>query len=313
MKKFNLLISFALLSLALLFSGAPAWAEYPDKPVQFIVPFGPGDAEDILTRFIAEDFQKEYGVAAAVVNKPSGGGPFPGADVVAQAKADGSVIGSFVVGIPLVGHFVMEHWDEDTFEPVGIFLTYPFIIAAGEDAPYSTMKELAAYAKKNKVSLGHFGPPLPPTQATFALAKVMGFSYGNDAAFDALDCNTLSSGDVDVANTTVPQILPCLDKIKVLASITDERISLLPNVPTIQELYPELNLSLWNGLFVKKGTPQIVKDKLAAVAKKTMASERVKKYAADTGTQVYWLDANQSVDKIKESKKSLAVIEALLQ
>ena len=67
-----------------------AQAEYPEKPVQFVVPWPPGDLEDVLTRMIAEDFQKEYGVSAAVVNKPGGGGgPFPGAVEVAKAPADG--------------------------------------------------------------------------------------------------------------------------------------------------------------------------------------------------------------------------------
>ena len=54
-----------------------ATAEYPEKPVEFVVPWPPGDLEDVLTRMIAEDFQAEYGVPAAVVNKPGGGGgPF---------------------------------------------------------------------------------------------------------------------------------------------------------------------------------------------------------------------------------------------
>ena len=67
-----------LASVAIAFPGL-AIAEYPEKPVNFIVPWPPGDLEDVLTRMIAEDFQAEYGVAAAVVNKPGGGGgPFPG-------------------------------------------------------------------------------------------------------------------------------------------------------------------------------------------------------------------------------------------
>ena len=68
----------------------PALAEYPEQPVTFIVPWPPGDLEDVLTRMIAEDFQAEYGVPAAVVNRPGGGGgPFPGAIDVATAPADG--------------------------------------------------------------------------------------------------------------------------------------------------------------------------------------------------------------------------------
>ncbi|GIT48775.1 MAG: hypothetical protein Ct9H300mP14_07030 [Gammaproteobacteria bacterium] len=62
---------------------------YPEKPVTFIVPWPPGDLEDITTRMIAEEFQKEYGVAAAVVNKPGGGGVHFPALLRWQCTADG--------------------------------------------------------------------------------------------------------------------------------------------------------------------------------------------------------------------------------
>ena len=125
--------------------GTAAVAEYPDKPVSFVIPFPPGDLEDVLTRMIAEDFQNEYGVAAAVVNRPSDGGPFPGAAEVAMAPADGYTIGSFVVGVPVVGPNVgIPALNPDPFDPLGIFLTYPFVIATSADAPYSSLEELAA-------------------------------------------------------------------------------------------------------------------------------------------------------------------------
>ncbi len=96
-----------LIAATLLAAASPAVAEYPEKPVSFIVPFPPGDVEDVLTRMIAEDFQAEYGVAAAVVNKPGGGGgPFPGAIEVAGAAADGYTIGSFVMDVPLIGPLI---------------------------------------------------------------------------------------------------------------------------------------------------------------------------------------------------------------
>ena len=137
-------------TLAVAPTGA-ARAEYPEKPVQFIVPWPPCDLEDVLTRMIAEALQNETGVAAAVVNKPGGGGgPFPGAAEVARAPADGYTVGSFVIGVPTVGALLgIEGITRDTFEPVGIFLTCPFVLAAGGDAPYSDMAGLAAHAKDN--------------------------------------------------------------------------------------------------------------------------------------------------------------------
>ena len=291
-----------------------AQAEYPEKPVSFIVPWPPGDLEDVLTRMIAEDFQTEYGVAAAVVNKPGGGGgPFPGAIEVANAPADGYTIGSFIIAIPVVGPQIgIPELNPDPFVPLGNFLTYPFVIAAGGDAPYDDVAGLAEHAKSNDVVLGHFGAPLVPTQVTFGLAKEMGFSFASDAAFDALDCNTLASGDVDVINTTLQLILPCLDSVKVLASIGSERISLTPDTPTVAELAPSLDVALWNGLFVHKDTPQDVRDKIIAVAQKTVTSERAQKLAMETGTTVYWQSADDVAAQITKDIATLAGIEALL-
>lgn len=302
------------LALVLTASAAVAQTAYPEKPVEFVVPWPPGDLEDVLTRMIAEDFQKTYDVPAAVVNKPGGGGgPFPGAVQVATAPADGYTIGSFIIAIPVVGPQIgIPELNPDPFEPLGNFLTYPFVIATSGNAPYDDMAGLAAHAKDNDVVLGHFGAPLVPTQVTLALAKEMDFSFASDAAFDALDCNTLASGDVDVINTTLQLILPCLDSVKVLASIGAERIPLTPNVPTVAELKPDLNVALWNGLFVHKDTPQDVRDKIIAVARDTVMSERAQALAAETGASVYWQSADEVVEQIQSDIATLGHIGQVL-
>lgn len=291
-----------------------AQAEYPEKPVEFVVPFPPGDLEDVLTRMIADEFQSTYGVPAAVVNKPGGGGgPFPGAAEVASADADGYTIGSFVIAVPIVGPEVgIPALSPNPFDPIGIFLTYPFVIAASGDAPYSSVEELAAFAQDNDVALGHFGAPLVPTQVTLALAKDQGFSFGSDAAFDALDCNTLASGDADVINTTLQLILPCLDEVNILASIGADRIPLTPDVPTVGEIAPSLDVSLWNGLFVHKDTPQEARDKIAEIAEKVVNSDAAKKLAEETGALVYWQDAAASADQIAKDTETLGTISGML-
>ena len=295
-------------------AAAPALAEYPEKPVSFVVPFPPGDLEDVLTRMVAEDFSKKYGVAAAVVNKPGGGGgPFPGAIGVAGAPADGYTIGSFVLDVPLVGPQIgIPELAPNPFEPVGIFVTYPFVIATSKDAPYNNMAELAAYAKDHDVALAHFGAELTPTQVTFAMAKQLGFEYASEAAFDAIDCNTFASGDADVGNTTIQLILPCLDKVKILVSLTDERIPLVPDSQAVGEVTPDVQLALWNGLFVHKDTPADVREKIAASAKETMASDRAQQVAARTGAAVYWKDAAASNAQIEHDLKVMETIGGIL-
>lgn len=305
----------ATLAVAATLLAGPANAEYPEKPVSFIVPWPPGDLEDVLTRMIAEDFQTEYGVPAAVVNKPGGGGgPFPGAIEVATAPADGYVVGSFVMGVPVVGHQIgIPELAPEKFDPLGIFVTYPFVLAAAGDAPFDTLEEMATHAKDNELALGHFGAPLIPTKVTLAYSKNAGFEWGSEAAFDNLDCNTLASGDADVINTTLQLIQPCLGDVKVLASITTERISLTPDTPTLGEVDPSLGMILWNGLFVTKDTPQDVRDKIIAVAKKTVASDRAQEVATNTGASIYWMDAEASAAQIASDIKALDEINAKIQ
>ncbi|WP_298852085.1 tripartite tricarboxylate transporter substrate binding protein [uncultured Ruegeria sp.] len=307
MKKF-------LTAAAFVASATAALAEYPEKPVSFVVPWPPGDLEDVLTRMIADEFQAMYGVPAAVVNKPGGGGgPFPGAVEVAAAPADGYTIGSFVIGVPVIGPEIgIPELNPNPFDPVGIFLTYPFVIAASKDAPFSNWEELVEHGKENDLALGHFGSVLPPTQVTFAAAVSSGFDFASEAAFDALDCNTLASGDVDVINTTLQLILPCLDQVNVLASIGGERISLVPDTPTIVELNPDLPLALWNGLFVHKDTPADAREKITAAAQKALSSDKAKKLAEETGALIYWQDPDASNAQIEQDKASFAKIEEIL-
>ena len=261
-------------------------------------------------------FKKEYGVAAAVVNKPGGGGgPFPGAIEVANAPADGYTIGSFVIGVPVIGHQIgIEELAPAKFDPLGIFVTYPFVIATSPDSPYQTMAELAAYAKGNDVSLGHFGAPLIPTKITLAVAKKMGYSYASDAAFDNLDCNSLASGDADVINTTLAtSVTACLDNVTVLASITGSRINLTPDAPTVMEIEPTLTSNLWNGLFVHKDTPQDVRDKIIAVASKTVMSDRAQEVATNTGAQIYWMGPEESAAMVAADIAQAAYVNGLLE
>jgi tripartite-type tricarboxylate transporter receptor subunit TctC len=313
-KALNLLTALSMLAATGLAATAPAQAEYPEKPVSFIVPWPPGDLEDVLTRIIADEFQATYGVPAAVVNKPGGGGgPFPGAVSVATAPADGYTIGSFVVDVPVSGPVIgIPELSPNPFEPIGGFMTYPFVIVAKGDAPYSNWAEFSDYAKKNEVTLGHFGAPLPPTRITLAAAKKSGFDFGSDAAFDELTCNTLASGDADVINTTIQLVLPCLKDVKVLASIGEERISLTPDVPTVAELFPELNVSLWNGLYVHKDTPADVREKIATVAQKALKSEKAQKLIKETGVLIYWNNPEETNKILEKHTGILANIDKLL-
>jgi len=307
------LLIAAATAAALIAGTAPAQAEYPTSPVQFVIPFPPGDFEDILTRMIAKNMEEKTGVAASVVNKPGGGdGPFPGALEVLNGPTDGSMVGSFVIAVPVVGPKLDIGIEADSFTPVGIFLTYPFVLAAKGDSGYTNMAELAEHAKENDVVLGHFGAGLTPTRVSMAGAKRLDFEFADDAAFDLLDCNTLSSGDADVINTTLALIEPCLDEINILASIGSEPIAKLNGVETIAAQTGVTDIELWNGLFVKKGTPQEVVDVLAELTKETMASDEAQTLMKETGARVYFEDAAASQARIEADRETSAALDAEL-
>ena len=126
-----------------------------------------------------------------------------------------------------------------------------------------------------------------------------------------LDCNTLSAGDADVINTTLALIEPCLDEINVLASIGEEPISKLGGVKTLADQSGINNLELWNGLFVKKGTPQSIIDKLAEIASATMAGAEAQQLMKETGARVYWQDQAASEARIVVDRKKLAELNAI--
>ena len=97
-----------------------------------------------------------------------------------------------------------------------------------------------------------------------------------------------------------------------LVSVTNDRISKVPDTPAIGELISELDIFLWNGLFVESGTSQDVKDKIIAVAKKSMLSDRAQQVAADTGALIYWMDAEASEAQINKDRETMVTIGGLL-
>ena len=303
--------TIAALSAAVLGVPSIAIAEYPQKPVSFIVQWAPSQLDDVLTRMIAEDFRDTYGNLAAVVNK-SGSGPSV-VDVVAN-PADGYTVGSFVVGLPIddfdVGIIGLV---PETFEPLGIFMTHPFVLVASQDVPYSNITAMTNYASENKVVFGHAGESLPPTKSVIAFAKNAGFEWGGEIEVAKADCDTLAKGEADIISTTLQRIKPCLDDVKVLASITEGRNLQLPDTPTLGEIDPTLVLGFWNGLFVHKDTPTDIRDKIIDVVKTTVDSERAQTLVKDTGAIVYWQDAEQAAQRIVVDRGTLVEINKIIQ
>ena len=125
----------------------PALAEYPERPIEFVVPWPPGDIEDTLTRMIAKAVQEETGVPASTVNIKGGGGLI-GATHVFSQPADGYTLGMFTGNI-VSAHIIRGNakYDREEFEPLAQIIGYPMMLATSADSPYSNLAELAEHAK----------------------------------------------------------------------------------------------------------------------------------------------------------------------
>ena len=204
-------------------------AEYPERPVEFVVPWPPGDIEDTITRLIAKRFQEETGVPTTTVNIKGGAGLI-GATHVFTQPADGYTVGAFTANI-ISAHIIRGNaeYERGEFEPLAVIIGYPMMLMAREDAPYSNLAELAEYAKSNGVSLGVFGLNGPPALQTMKMAEIMGFEFESVTAFDETTCLMLINGEIDVT-LGGGNFKPCLTggEVKGLAAYTTARIPIYP-------------------------------------------------------------------------------------
>ena len=93
-------------------------------------------------------------------------------------------------------------------------------------------------------------------------------------------------------------VLSCLNDVKVIAAYTDAPLSVKPEAKLLSEQVPGLDITLWNGLFVTKGTPQEARDKIEAAAIAAMKGEKAQAIATATGAGVYWMNAADSRARI---------------
>jgi tripartite-type tricarboxylate transporter receptor subunit TctC len=298
--KTTLAAGTALLAIAI--STGAALAEFPERPVEIVVPWPPGDLEDVVARMISDQIQDDYGVPSAVVNQPGGGGVI-GATNVWQSGTDGYTIGMFTGNI-LTAHIIAGRapFGADAFAPVGIAINYPMALWVRADLPVHDMAELARYAQDNGVSLGHFGFNGPPTRQTLLAAQTLGFEFAGSAAFDETNCNTLASGDADVVVSTVQLMRACLDsgEARPIAAYTSARIGVLPDVATLEEQVPGVAAPAWAGLFVPAGTPQEVIDRIAASAERAMQSEAMANLAETTGAVLEWMPGQAAAEYVTD-------------
>ncbi|MEI2418057.1 tripartite tricarboxylate transporter substrate binding protein [Orrella sp. JC864] len=280
------MLRYGLRSIALALAcaaAAPALAQdYPSRPVTVVSPFPAGGATDTLTRVLAERMAKELGQSMIVENK-AGAGTNIGASYVSRANADGYTILMATNSTLVTNRYLYQQlpYDPDGFAPIGMVGIGPLVLLASPKTAFDDTKGLVDYAKQHpgKLSFASFGPGTSSHLAAEYFKKVSGADMLHvpfKGATQALP--VLIQGDVDLffdmVSTGMPQVQA--GKVKVLAITSKERMSILPELPTLAELgYPEYEMTAWFSLVAPKGTPEPALEKLRAALAATLADPKV--------------------------------------
>jgi len=255
----------APLAFTLALSTAVQAADFPQKPVEMTVLFG-GSAKNIA-HVLSEGMKKQLGVAVPTVSRTGGGGAV-GYSYVVKTKPDGYNIVWNSNSISTSHHKGNMPFDYKSFDGVArVSLEVP-AMAVRADSGWKTLKDFIAAAKKKpggmKVGISGKGSFTHLTSAAlFAKAgvKVRYIPYGRGRA-----PAELLGGRIDAALQWPSQFKSHADagKLNILAVTSAERIPLLPNVPTAKEQGVDIDITMWRGVAVPKGTP---KDRIARLEK----------------------------------------------
>ncbi len=301
MKKLARHLTLSAIGLAMLAIVAPLAAttaiaaDYPAKPVTFVVPWPAGGSTDITGRMTASYMSNHLGQAIAVVNRVGGVGTIATRSVI-DAPKDG-----YTVLVTTVGNQVLQPAARDVgfvprdLIPIGQISARTMLVVAGKQQPYSDAKSLIKYAKANPGKATFASPSkVLPWRALMAFAKASGITLKHiPAKGDAKALPMVLGGHVGMA--ALGDVSAGVSHIKAgtmnaIAVFSAERHHALPDTPTVKELGYNLVLVPWTGLAVPKGTPPEIVKVLSDALVKTVNDKAFLKFAKNSGTSVNYLD-----------------------
>ena len=239
---------------------------YPNRFVKVIVPYSAGGGTDVVARVIGEKLAERLGQPVVIENKP-GAGARLGTEFVATQPADGYTLliagGSEMAISPLI--YKTNYDPPKSFIPLTIAIEMPLILLVPPNHPAKTAKELIAWAKDNPAK-SNYATTAPGFTLPAELFKLRTGTPAVAITFKSVNEGSvaLMSGEASMAFFTPPGIVNQVKagKVRALAVTTSTRSPDLPDVPTLQELGIDINITNWNGFFLPAGTPQPIVDKL---------------------------------------------------
>ena len=303
----------ALLLFVPLVAATMAQAQYPQRPIQLIVPWGAGGGTDATARIIGTLLEKDLKQPVNVVNRTGGSGVV-GHDAIAKAAPDGYTLGLITVEITMMHHVGLTQLKYTDYTPIGLVNADPAGIQVRTDSPYKSVKELLAAIKANpgKMKASGTGQGGIWHLAIAGLLKEQGIDPNalpwvpsNGAAPGMQD---MIAGGVDVVPCSIPEARPMIDagKARVLAIMDANPPALYPNVPTLKkELGTDWAIAAWRVIAAPKGIPADVQKTLVTALKKVYDSKEYKEFMASRGFGVVWADPEATTKFMAASDASL--------
>ncbi len=268
-------------------------AAFPDKSISLVVPFAAGGPTDVVARMIAIPMGKALGQTVLVENAVGAGGTI-GAAKVARAEPNGYTIFLHHMGMStaLALYKKLSFDPLKDFEYIGQVVDVPMTLLARKDFPPANFAELQTYLKANgnKVSLANAG--------LGAVSHLCGLLFMSQIGVDLNTIpysgtgpamNALLGGQVDMLCDQTTQTVPLIKdgRVKVYGVTTLNRLSALPNVPTLNEQGMKgFEVKVWHGMYAPKGTPAPVLKKLNAALRAAMQDPMVKQRLADLSSDI---------------------------
>jgi len=277
--------------LALVGAAPTAGAQtFPSRPVTIVVPYPAGGVTDALVRLLGERMKSSLGQSVVVENIGGAGGTI-GVDRVARSAPDGYTLalGNMETMVFAPVTMAISYNALTDFEPVAVLPSYPFLLVTTNDVPAKNLVELIAWIKANpqKVLQGTVGAGTMQQLCGLLIQKTIGTKWqfvpyrgGPPAMQDLL------AGQINFMCTTTGGFLPLVrdGRIRAYAVTAKKRIAAAPEIPTANEAgLPGFYTSLWNALWVPKGTPKDVIAKLNAAVTAAMDDPEFQKRVTEMG------------------------------
>ena len=284
----------AILVVLALIASAPAFSQYPSKPIRLVVGFAPGGAADAVSRAIGEPLGRLLGQSIVIDNRP-GNGSSLAAELVAKAPADGYTMLIASPSSQSVNPVInknLGYVPERDFAPVTKVTSSPLVVAVHPSLPVNSIPELIAYAKKipGKLNYGSSGNGSAPHLGAVLFSRIAGVEMvhvpykGGGPAVQAL-----LAGDIQLSFATPPSVLPLVQagRLRGLAVTTRHASPSVPGLPGMEETgLPGYDLTFWYGFFVPAGTPPDAIRKLFTATTQVLQRPDLKQLLAKEGTDV---------------------------